>query len=146
MNGKNHYIANTSILLIGSVMASHYTPDFLLPIIGGLTFGTLITPDYDLKQIYIKMLLNKVPLIGTIWNSFWFPYAIIFKHRGISHNLIIGTITRFLYLIIPLVLIIWILQIRININQVNIYIFLLFWYIQDISHYILDMKRISEDS
>lgn len=37
-----------------------------------------------------------------------FPYSIIFKHRGLSHGILTGTITRIVYLILMFALIIFI--------------------------------------
>lgn len=28
----------------------------------------------------------------------WFPYAVLFRHRGVSHSLVLGPLTRLLYL------------------------------------------------
>lgn len=51
-------------------------------------FGTFIlSPDIDLGP-------NKY----SRWSKlFLYPYSLIFKHRGISHSIFLGTLTRILY-------------------------------------------------
>lgn len=144
MNGKAHFAANCFILFGTFGIVTTQRPELLIPAMTGSTLGTLITPDYDLKSIYIKSVINNIPIFGALWNAYWWPYAVMFKHRKISHNLIFGTLTRFLYLLTPII-IIYILYIQDNysIDIYNIYIILFFWYIQDFSHYILDLKIFS---
>ena len=59
-------------------------------------FGTfLLSPDMDLAQ--------SDPMSN--WGLFrflWRPYAHLFKHRGISHMPVVGTLTRVLYLLVML--------------------------------------------
>lgn len=144
MNGKTHFAANCFILFGTFGIVATQRPELLVPAMTGSTLGALITPDYDFKSIYIKSVINKIPIFGALWNVYWWPYAVIFKHRKLSHNWIFGTLTRFLYLLTPIVTI-YILYIQDNysIDIYNIYIILLFWYIQDFSHYILDLKIFS---
>lgn len=56
----------------------------LLSIIGVLT-GVLVTPDMDLAENF-----SGEPL--------WYLYGRLFKHRGVSHWPVIGTLTRVVYL------------------------------------------------
>lgn len=144
MNGKAHFAANCFVLLGTFGVVATQRPELLAPAMAGSTLGTFITPDYDFKSIYIKSVINKIPIFGVIWNAYWWPYAAMFKHRKLSHNWIFGTLTRFLYLLTPIV-ILYILYIQDNysIDIYNIYIILFFWYIQDFSHYILDLKIFS---
>lgn len=113
----------------------------------GLLLGTIITPDYDFNKIYIKKLIKKIPVLGFFWNLYWYPYSLLFKHRGISHNLILGTITRVIYLCLPLfIYILYAYHNKIdltfinNIDLIKIIYMLSGWYIQDFIHYILDSK------
>lgn len=105
----------------------------------GLLLGTIITPDYDFDKIYIKKIIKKIPVLGFLWNLYWYPYSKLFKHRGLSHNVLLGTLTRFLYLSLPILL----FCLFNNISFTYIYI-LLGWYIQDFVHYILDSKLIKK--
>ncbi|MBF0361775.1 MAG: DUF2227 family putative metal-binding protein [Oligoflexia bacterium] len=60
-----------------------------------LLFNTFIlNPDLDMAN-YHKLRSLK----GFILLPF-FPYSLIFKHRGISHSIFFGSITRIVYLII----------------------------------------------
>lgn len=68
----------------------------------GTLAGILFTPDHDLDAGNNTMGLvrggcGKFP--ATLWRVYWFPYAKLFKHRGVSHLPIIGTLTRLLYFI-----------------------------------------------
>ena len=108
----------------------------------GLILGTIITPDYDFDKTYIKKIIKKIPVIGFLWNLYWYPYSKLFKHRGLSHNLLLGTITRVLYLSLPILLFCLFTNTYIY-NNTYMYI-LLGWYIQDFVHYILDSKLIKK--
>lgn len=107
----------------------------------GFILGTIITPDYDFNKIYVKKLIKKIPVLGFFWNLYWYPYSLLFKHRGISHNLILGTITRVIYLCLPIILLYVLGYIYIQLSFYYIYI-IIGWYIQDFIHYILDSKLI----
>lgn len=55
-------------------------------------FGTfLLSPDLDLKD-------NISAKNWGLLRLFWRPYATLFRHRGISHAPIAGTLTRILYM------------------------------------------------
>lgn len=55
-------------------------------------FGTfLLSPDLDLKD-------NVSAKNWGLLRFFWRPYAALFRHRGISHVPVVGTLTRILYM------------------------------------------------
>lgn len=55
-------------------------------------FGTfLLSPDLDLKE-------NASSRNWGLLRLFWRPYSALFKHRGLSHTPVVGTLTRILYL------------------------------------------------
>ncbi|MBI2952580.1 DUF2227 family putative metal-binding protein [bacterium] len=55
-------------------------------------FGTfLLSPDLDLKD-------NVSAKNWGLLRLFWRPYAALFRHRGISHVPVLGTLTRILYM------------------------------------------------
>lgn len=56
-----------------------------------LLSSLFLSPDLDLKKNNTR---RRWGPLGWIW---W-PYAKIFKHRGISHSLIFGLLTRLFYL------------------------------------------------
>lgn len=79
----------------------------ILVTLGNLA-GLFIEPDLDQEMVtssewrVVKLL---GPLPGSIWSAFWMPYAMLMKHRGMSHWPIIGTLTRALYLLVPAVVV-----------------------------------------
>lgn len=142
LNGKAHFTTNAIILFGTFGIVVSQRPELLGPAMTGSTLGLLITPDYDFKSIYIKSVINKLPVLGALWNAYWWPYAVLFKHRKLSHNIVLGTLTRFIYLLLP----VYILYIypRITISIENILWLYFFWYVQDLSHYVLDSKVLSK--
>ncbi len=57
-------------------------------------FGTfLLSPDLDLKA---SDPLKNWGILRLLWR----PYSHIFKHRGLSHTPIVGTLTRVLYIFV----------------------------------------------
>lgn len=145
MNGKAHFTTNAVILFGTFGIVATQRPELLTPAMTGSTLGLLITPDYDFKSIYIKSVISKIPVLGALWNAYWWPYAVLFKHRKLSHNIIFGTLTRFIYLLLPVfILYIYYIYPRITISVESILWIYFFWYIQDLSHYILDSKFLSK--
>lgn len=72
-----------------------------LPLLFGWLFATLIfSPDTDLMPKKRSGVLQ----------FFLYPYSILFKHRGLSHGLITGTISRILYAIVVGGLLVFILS------------------------------------
>lgn len=51
----------------------------------------LLTPDLDLQNNDAR---RRWGILGFIWR----PYSMVFKHRGISHSLLFGMVTRLAYL------------------------------------------------
>ncbi len=51
----------------------------------------LLSPDLDLHK-------NRSKKNWGLLRFIWYPYSKIFKHRGISHSLFFGTLTRIFYL------------------------------------------------
>lgn len=74
---KNSFFKNCSYLFVGAYLVSTF----------------LLSPDLDLHRNRSK---NNWGFIRFIW----FPYSKLFKHRGLSHSLIFGTLTRLFYLYI----------------------------------------------
>ncbi len=56
-----------------------------------LASSLLLTPDLDLRHNDTR---KRWGLLGFIW----IPYSKVFKHRGLSHNLFFGMLTRISYL------------------------------------------------
>lgn len=61
-------------------------------VVSGILTGAVITPDLDLAENFAD-------------EHSWILYGLLFKHRGISHWPVIGTLTRAVYLgllVVPL--------------------------------------------
>ncbi|MBH47777.1 MAG: hypothetical protein CME71_06365 [Halobacteriovorax sp.] len=88
--GKTHDGFNLFIgaVLTGGLIGYQHSLIVWLPFIFGWLFSTLVfSPDTDL-----------MPKKRTgILQFFLYPYSILFKHRGLSHGLITGTLTRITY-------------------------------------------------
>lgn len=61
----------------------------------GSLIGLAITPDLDQEgTTFTERILRRIPLIGFVFQVSWYGYALLFRHRGWSHNLLLGTLTR----------------------------------------------------
>lgn len=56
-----------------------------------LLASLMLTPDLDLRHNDAR---RRWGILGFIW----VPYTMVFKHRGVSHSLLFGIITRLAYL------------------------------------------------
>lgn len=89
-SGKFHDRFN---LLTGSLIAGYLIgveksiPVVVMFIIGWLISTLIFSPDTDIMP----------KKRAGILQLFLYPYAILFKHRGISHNVFLGTLTRLIY-------------------------------------------------
>ena len=90
---KSHDKINLACLIILVIAAIHYKINFVTLIIFTLSFlfgSRYLSPDIDVdSRIYRRWGLLRF---------FWKPYKDLFKHRGISHNLILGPVTLIGYL------------------------------------------------
>jgi uncharacterized metal-binding protein len=99
-SGRTHFIL--SCTLLGGTAAGCWLLDvpaeYTVPILMGLGTGAVITPDLDLEQsTYTEHLVQRIPLAGGIVTATWLPYAFMFRHRGLSHHWLWGTVGRLLY-------------------------------------------------
>lgn len=93
-SGKRHL--KLEMILLPAFLGGYY---YLDPDINRLmTFGAaylsaslLLTPDLDLRHNDTR---KRWGLLGFIW----VPYSKMFKHRGLSHSLMFGMLTRIGYL------------------------------------------------
>jgi uncharacterized metal-binding protein len=93
-DGEVHLLGN---LALGTalVVGAHAIGLPLEPVLVGAAFGTIITPDYDLEgKTVTEDVLRSIPLFGFMWQWSWYGYAMLFKHRGLSHNVFLGTLGR----------------------------------------------------
>ena len=66
----------------------------------GSALTLLVNPDSDMEihTTNERRLIQRVPILGRLWVATWWPYAKMFRHRGVSHWPVIGTATRAGYL------------------------------------------------
>lgn len=99
----NGVVHNTATL----VLAAGCAP-FAPWVAGGCLVNLVLTPDLDLNgsKPGAKLLSSITPMLGLAHNLYWYPYGLLFKHRGVSHWPFIGTATRLLYFV-PLWPVLW---------------------------------------
>ena len=95
-------VVPTSIVILLFTGNALYAFLFFL---GGL-FSIYITPDRDhLAMTHEKYHDIKVfGILGSLWLSWWYPYAMIFPHRSKLSHSIIGSVIRFIYFIIVIII------------------------------------------
>ena len=144
-SGKRHARStkrNLFWLLPSSTLLALLEPSALGLGLGSI-LGHLITPDIDHHKFTYEE--NRIyrfsKILGTIWWLYWKPYEKIFAHRGISHVKVIGTLTRFLYLLwYPLFVdpAIW----TDSVSWVFWMWVFVAWVVQDSAHLRLDRKKV----
>ena len=104
MTGRQHTkvnLAGASIITVGSIVTGQW---FLLVSVIGVLYSIVISPDSDVDAGFIGYhYVRKV--FGNFghwyWTNLWKPYAKNFKHRGVSHIPVVGTLTRLIYVLLP---------------------------------------------
>ncbi|NOZ76954.1 MAG: hydrolase [Euryarchaeota archaeon] len=103
----------TGILLLGIavyVLAGRGVgQDFLLVFVLSYLFSLLwLSPDLDVDRGSGS--LRRWGPLGFLW----YPYKELFRHRGISHSILLGPLTRVAYLAGMLWLALWLLSIGVS--------------------------------
>jgi uncharacterized metal-binding protein len=98
-SGREHFIANC---LWGgglSLVAWSFLPrEQAIYFTTGCLIGALATPDLDIDhRTFTEELMWGFAPFGWFYQQFWYGYALAFKHRGLSHNVILGTAGRVLW-------------------------------------------------
>lgn len=101
-NGRAHNLGTAVVTLLSGAVAYSLSGDaeFSGWVMGGGALTLLVNPDTDQEAISRnerKLIRNTLGL-GFIWLALWHPYAVLFRHRGISHVPVIGTLTRMAYI------------------------------------------------
>ena len=89
-SGKLHDKVNlgTGAVLTGLLVGLERSLPVVISFVVGWLFATLIfSPDTDIMPKKRAGLLR----------FFLYPYSILFKHRGVSHMLLVGTLVRIVY-------------------------------------------------
>jgi len=125
----------TTLIFAGSVYALSatwgYSPKEQMLAVSGILTGVVITPDMDLAENFKG-------------EPFWYLYGRLFKHRGISHWPVIGTLTRMIYMVIlavPVVLLMgWGWWLSDRLTDLWSYVWLGGLVLADVLHYVLDIS------
>lgn len=96
-SGKTHTAINVTtvifVLVIAFFVRELCQPLFLCTI--GFLFSTFfLNPDLDIWR-------SNVSKRWKFFRLYWYPYTLLFKHRGYSHHIVIGPTSRILYLLLP---------------------------------------------
>ena len=103
-SGRVHAVASLGLAVpTGLLAANQWGAQVGLATALGCAAGVFLSPDLDLsgRTVSETLLYRLHPIIGFPFQILWFPYALMFKHRGVSHWPVIGTATRLAYLALP---------------------------------------------
>ena len=107
MSGERHLQIELLLWLPLTVGFYFLTTSFTYALIFGGTYlasSLLLSPDLDLKE-------NRARRRWGFLHFIWWPYVKVFKHRGMSHSLLFGPITRLGYLAFLVALVLFVLKI-----------------------------------
>lgn len=99
-DGATHFVlglAGGAALLWAT---ASYAPHDLRPVAIGTGIGLIVTPDLDQERVktFTEDLLYGLHwTIGILFEVNWMPYGAAFKHRGLSHHFIAGTLGRIIW-------------------------------------------------
>jgi len=115
-----------------------------LGLLAGAFAGWWLTPDIDHrgKTHEEYRAEKKLGVLGLLWVAYWSFYAFFIPHRSsLSHGWL-GTIGRFLYLMVPVWLVVWAVFFAVGEPFTFPWLFngamLGAWFIQDVFHYVRD--------
>ena len=152
-DGRTHTRATTGVLAAGTLLGlafvlERHTAPALAGVAGvwfGLVAGHLVTPDIDHPMTTIEewRFRRTFGFLGRLWSAFWLPYRLFFHHRGWSHTVPVGTLSRVIYLAGPAYLL-WLFSgLQLSPEQIA-YLpafalcMLAGWMLQDLVHLALD--------
>jgi uncharacterized metal-binding protein len=107
-DGRTH--AAATLALAACAGACSLLDPRALPVTAGILTGLILDPDLDIdgwtgSERRVWRLWRP---LGWAWRVYWYPYARLARHRGISHWLVAGTLIRVVYLFAPpLALALW---------------------------------------
>jgi uncharacterized metal-binding protein len=97
-SGRTHLVIEAGILsafaVAGAVLVrkGSLPIESLLAFLGGFAFSMIfLTPDLDLVRSRPTRRWGRLSIL-------WWPYAKVFRHRGVSHHVVWGPLTRIAYL------------------------------------------------
>jgi uncharacterized metal-binding protein len=106
-SGRTHLAIELGLLgfyaipLLLLVRAGHIAPWAAAAFAVSYLFSSvLLSPDLDLAR-------SRPARRWRAGRFLWFPYALVFRHRGLSHHLLLGPLTRIAYLGALLAFLLW---------------------------------------
>jgi len=107
-DGRTHTVATIVATIAAGTVAYALAgnAEFAGWVAAGSALTLLVNPDTDQEGMDRNehRLVRNTLGCGFIWLAVWYPYAVMFRHRGLSHVPIIGTLTRAAYMGAVLVL------------------------------------------
>lgn len=152
-NGRRHARYTSSFLMLtfaGGLAALTVAPSMITLALAAGAFlgalaGHLVTPDIDLRwrTHEERRIVRILGLPGYLWTVYWYPYAVLMRHRSWSHTVPQGTLSRILYLAAPVSILAWLVDLRLDDVSVQYIMygastFATAWFLQDLSHLTLD--------
>lgn len=101
-DGKNHNIINITVLIaiVSGLYVLSGRPDIVLP---AQYFNIMTVPAFALSYLFATFFLSPDLDIDSspygrwgIFKFLWWPYKVIFKHRGLSHHFLFGPLSIFI--------------------------------------------------
>lgn len=136
-NGRTHRTFNIVLLLLSigvlwlivdkfNLFEEPYKSGF----VGYLVGVFLLSPDLDLHK-------NSSKNNWGVFNFIWIPYSMFFKHRGVSHSTLFGSLIRVVYLGFILFVILYVIDKQFTVPFSICPLFLGIW-LSDFFHILLD--------
>jgi uncharacterized metal-binding protein len=132
-SGKTHDLISFGVLLSISFFILGRFSKFETALFAGgfLLSFFLFSPDLDTRSASYRR--------WGVLRFFWLPYLFLFRHRGLSHNPVIGPLSRLLYVGVPLYLIAGFLEFAPPVlsNESALFFLLGFW-VPAVVHWAVD--------
>ncbi len=128
--GSTHDKLNliTGAVLTGIMVGTSFQWQRTVPFAFGWLLATFVlTPDLDIGP------KNRKSVVSILL----YPYSVLFKHRGISHSFILGTITRIIYVYVIFIIISALLAYFSIIKDETNYLSLILAYDYQKEHYLI---------
>lgn len=102
--GKTHLLINLGLFpwIFQQAYSNLSLPQAILFGAGYLFAALFMTPDLDDALSLPATNFEHIGHIpGVLWEAYWEEYAVLMPHRGFSHLPVLGTLGRWLYLLVP---------------------------------------------
>lgn len=155
-SGKTH-ARIAGVVAVGTAVASpwlaaEYGADAAVGAVAGALMGYLVTPDLDHHfRTHEEQRIKRIPIVGQYWLDLAAGYASRYRHRGVSHVLILGTVTRIWYAgrrlfadalfaaaVVYAMIGTWVTLPPVHLSAVALIMTFVFWCVQDALHILTD--------